>query len=177
MRFFSTCFTKPTMNRCKNRVLTWIYSVFVCIAKSSYEVKTPKDEVTWYTYWTFYKKLKIGHVFLKTGGLEHIYIGIKVRKTKDFYRLLKLEISLKVPSIWLQEAKFCFTISLHKQNYSSAYVCHFYLQCHPEHQLQITKCLSIWLLLTHTRKNNVNCFSSKFNHNVILFRLKPLDKI
>ena len=115
----------------------------LCIANSSYLVKTPKDEVTCDTYWNFYKKLKIWTCFLKTGGLEHIYIGIRVRKTKDFYRLLKLEISSKVPSIWLQEAKFCFIISLHKQNYSSAYVCHFYLQYHPEHQLQITKCLSI----------------------------------
>ena len=31
----------------------------LCIANSSYTVKTPKDEVTWDTYWNFYKKLDI----------------------------------------------------------------------------------------------------------------------
>ena len=67
----------------------------LCIANSSYAVKTPKDEVTCDTYWNFYKKLKIWTCFpqngrfqdqtggretisqngsfpLKTGGLEHM---------------------------------------------------------------------------------------------------------
>ena len=47
------------------------------IANSSYAVKTPKDEVTYDTYWNFYKKLKIWRCFPqngrfrdKTGGRE-----------------------------------------------------------------------------------------------------------
>ena len=67
----------------------------LCIANSSYAVKTPKDEVTCNTYWNFYKKLKIwtcfpqngrfrdqtggrettsqnGSLLLKTGGVEHM---------------------------------------------------------------------------------------------------------
>ena len=74
----------------------------LCIANTSYAIKTPKDEgyfVFWYfncdTYWNFYKKLKIwtcfpqnkrfrdqmggwettsqkGSLPFKTGGLEHI---------------------------------------------------------------------------------------------------------
>ena len=39
----------------------------LCIANSSYAVKTPKDEVTCYTYWNFYKKLKIWTCFLQNG--------------------------------------------------------------------------------------------------------------
>ena len=35
----------------------------VCIANSSYAVKTPKDEVTCDTYWNFCKKLKIWTCF------------------------------------------------------------------------------------------------------------------
>ena len=72
------------MNRCKNRVLTWIYSVFVCIAKSSYEVKTPKDEVTWYTYWTFYKKLKIWTCFPQNGRVGTYLYRNKSKKDKGF---------------------------------------------------------------------------------------------
>ena len=67
----------------------------LCIANSSYAVKTPKDKVTCDTYWNFYKKLKIwtcfpqnerfrdqiggwettsqkGSLPFKTGGLEHM---------------------------------------------------------------------------------------------------------
>ena len=67
----------------------------LCIANSSYIVKTPKDKVTCNTYWNFYKKLKIWSCFpqnrrfsdkiegqettsqngslpFKTGGLEHM---------------------------------------------------------------------------------------------------------
>ena len=67
----------------------------LCIANSSYVVKTPKDKVICNTYWDFYKKLKIltcfpqdgrfrdqtggreitsqnGSLPFKTGGLEHI---------------------------------------------------------------------------------------------------------
>ena len=71
----------------------------LCIANSSYAIKTPKDEVTYNTYWNFYKKLKIGTCFpqngrfrdrtvgretisqngsllFKVGGLEHILFGL-----------------------------------------------------------------------------------------------------
>ena len=71
----------------------------VCIANSSYAVKTPKDEVTCDTYWNFYKTMKIwtclpqngrfrdqtrgqettsqnGSLPFKTGGLEHIKQGL-----------------------------------------------------------------------------------------------------
>ena len=67
----------------------------LCIANSSYTVKTPKHEVTFNTYWNFYKKLKIltcfpqnsrfrdqtgereitsqnGSLPFKPGGLEHM---------------------------------------------------------------------------------------------------------
>ena len=67
----------------------------LCIANSSYAVKTPKDEVTCDTYWSFYKKCKIwtcfpqnmrfrdqmggwettsqnGSLQFKTGWLEHM---------------------------------------------------------------------------------------------------------
>ena len=39
----------------------------ICIANSSYAVKTPKDEVTCDTYWNFYKKLKIWTCFPQNG--------------------------------------------------------------------------------------------------------------
>ena len=39
----------------------------LCIANSSYAVKTPKDEVTCNRYWNFYKKLKIWTCFLQNG--------------------------------------------------------------------------------------------------------------
>ena len=42
----------------------------LCIANSSYAVKTPKDEVTCGTYWSFTKNGKFGHVSLKTGDFE-----------------------------------------------------------------------------------------------------------
>ena len=35
----------------------------ICIANSSYAVKTPKDKVTCDTYWNFYKKIKIWTCF------------------------------------------------------------------------------------------------------------------
>ena len=67
----------------------------LCIANSSYTVKTQKDEVTCNIYWNFYKKMKIWTCFpqnrkfqnqtagwettsqnrsflFKTGGLEHM---------------------------------------------------------------------------------------------------------
>ena len=77
----------------------------LCIANSSYAVKTPKDKVTWDTYWNLKKKLKIwtyfpqngrfwdqtvgrettsqnGSLLFKTGGLEHMvaitYIWTKI---------------------------------------------------------------------------------------------------
>ena len=68
----------------------------LCIANSSYTVKTPKDEATWDIYWNFYKQMKIGtccpqngrfrdqtggretasqngSLPFKTEGLEHIF--------------------------------------------------------------------------------------------------------
>ena len=68
----------------------------LCIANSSYAVKTPKDEEPCDTYWNFYKILKIwtcfpqngkfrdrtgarettsqnGSLLFKTGGLEHMF--------------------------------------------------------------------------------------------------------
>ena len=95
--FFTTYFAKRTMNHCKSRLLTWIYSVSLHSQQqlSSYAVETPKDEVTCNTHWNFYKKLKIwtcfsqngrfrdqtggqeitsqnGSLPFKTGGLEHM---------------------------------------------------------------------------------------------------------
>ena len=55
------------MNHCKNRLLTWIYSVFFA---SPIAVKTPKDEVTCDIYWNFYKKLKIWTCFPQNGGFR-----------------------------------------------------------------------------------------------------------
>ena len=72
----------------------------LCIANSSYGVKTPKDEVICDTYWNFCKKLKIwtcftqngrfrdqtgrrettsqnGRLPFKTGGLEHKSLNLK----------------------------------------------------------------------------------------------------
>ena len=72
----------------------------VCIANSSYAVKTPKNEVTCDIYWNFYKKFKIWTCFpqngrfrdqtggrettsqnrsfpFKTGGLEHIPVKLQ----------------------------------------------------------------------------------------------------
>ena len=43
----------------------------ICIAKSSYEVKTPKDEGTCHTYWNFYKKLKNWTCFSQPGDFEN----------------------------------------------------------------------------------------------------------
>ena len=51
------------MNHCKNRLLTWILKCILCIANSSYAVKTPTDEVTCDSCWNFYKKLKIWDMF------------------------------------------------------------------------------------------------------------------
>ena len=42
----------------------------LCIANSSYAVKTPKDEVTCDTYWNFYKNWKLRYTSLKTGDFE-----------------------------------------------------------------------------------------------------------
>ena len=43
----------------------------LCIANSSYAVKTPKDEGTCNTYWNFYKKLKIWICFAQNGRFRH----------------------------------------------------------------------------------------------------------
>ena len=42
----------------------------LCIASSSYAVKTPKDKVTCNTYWNFYKKLKIWTCFPQNGRFQ-----------------------------------------------------------------------------------------------------------
>ena len=67
MPFFSTYFAKPTMNHCKNRLLTWIYSVFFTLPIA---VKTPKDKVTCDYIGIFTQNWKFEHVFLKTGDFE-----------------------------------------------------------------------------------------------------------
>ena len=43
----------------------------LCIANSSYAVKTPKDKVTCDTYWNFYKKLKIWTCFPQNRRFWH----------------------------------------------------------------------------------------------------------
>ena len=43
----------------------------LCIANSSYVVKTPKDEVTCNTYWNFYKDLKIWTCFPQNGRFQN----------------------------------------------------------------------------------------------------------
>ena len=42
----------------------------LCIANSSYAVKTSKDKVTCDTYWNFYKKLKIWTCFPQNGRFQ-----------------------------------------------------------------------------------------------------------
>ena len=64
----------------------------LCIANSSYAVKTPKDEVTCNTYWNFYKKLKIWTCFLKMGDFEI--------KQEDGRQPLKTEVSRSKREGW-----------------------------------------------------------------------------
>ena len=44
LSFFSTYFAKPTMNHCKNRLLTWIYSVFFTLPIAVTQLKHQKIE-------------------------------------------------------------------------------------------------------------------------------------
>ena len=74
--FFSIYFAKPTMNHCKNRLLTWIYSVFFALPIAVTQLKHQKMKYR-ATYCNFYKKLKIWACFPQnrrfrdqTGGWE-----------------------------------------------------------------------------------------------------------
>ena len=65
----------------------------LCIANSSYAVKTPKDEVSCDTYCNFYKKLKIWTCFPQsrrfrdqTGGWETTSKNGRVGTYAFFYR-------------------------------------------------------------------------------------------
>ena len=95
--FFSTYFAKPTINHCKNRLLTWIYSVFFALPIAVTQLKHQKTKYLTIPYWNFYKKLKIWtclpqnerfrdqtggweitsqnrRIPLKMGGLEHMLL-------------------------------------------------------------------------------------------------------
>ena len=46
--FFSTYFAKPTINHCKNRLLTWIYSVFLALPMAVTQLNTRRQSTLRY---------------------------------------------------------------------------------------------------------------------------------
>ena len=69
----------------------------LCIANSSYAVKTPKDEVAWHIG-IFTKNWKFGHISLKTRDFEI--------KREDGRQFLKTGVSRSKREVWEVQASF-----------------------------------------------------------------------